>query len=502
MPPRLPIKGFSTFIAFNSCARQVFGVQSRTLCSYRSRCLRLKPLPSLSNRLGDKRHLHPTARCGAAAKNPYDVLGVKPDATPAEIKKTYFALARKYHPDTNPDKGARDKFVEIQDAYDILKDEKKRAAFDQYGAASQSPGFDPNAFGGASGFGGGFGRAGGFPGFGASFGGRGHPSGDMFEQLFGAFSAGGGGGGGGGGGRARAQETVRGTDIEVTLNVSFLEACKGTKKAINFASIIDCDPCKGSGLKEGLQRTTCSACKGTGTRTFVIESGFQMASTCNVCQGVGTTIPRGGECGVCGGTGRLRSKKQTTVEVPVGAEEGMTIRVPFAGNTPLVGKGPKGDLFVRLNVTPSTVFNRQGANLYYQAKIPFHRALLGGIVRVPTLDGEVDVRVPGGTQQGEEMVLKGRGVSYLHGAGIGDLFVKFSLQLPRSLSKRQRSLLQAYADDVEGVPSSKAAGKDTKAAKEDPLSVDNGKVYFTHKPPSLGTWLSQGWKTIRERLGF
>ncbi|PPQ90407.1 hypothetical protein CVT25_014925 [Psilocybe cyanescens] len=475
MPPRLSSSGFSTFIAFNTCARQTLGIQSRNLSVYRSSCLRLKPLSPSPKRISDQRRIHPTRPCLAAAKNPYDVLGVKPDATPAEIKKTYFALARKYHPDTNKDKGARDKFVEIQDAYDILKDEKKRQSYDQYGAASQQPGFDPNAY-----------RA----GFGGGFGGEGWPFGNarsqrtsgsqLFDELFESFS--GRGSFGGGGPRARAQQNLRGEDIDAHLSVSFLDACKGTKKKVTITPVIDCQPCSATGLKSGVKKTTCSACGGSGTRTFALDNGFQMASTCNVCQGAGSSIPRGGECSSCGGAGKVRTKEEITINVPIGAEEGTTIRVPQAGDAPLLGKGPRGDLFVRLNVAPSTVFTRQGANLSYQARIPFHRALLGGIVRVPTLEGEVDVRIPGGTQQGEEMVLKGRGVSYLNGSGTGDLFVKFNLQLPRSLTKRQRSLLEAYAEDVEGKPS----GKTDKDSKE-PLSADNGEVYFTQNPPTLGT---------------
>ncbi|KDR84822.1 hypothetical protein GALMADRAFT_233231 [Galerina marginata CBS 339.88] len=465
MPPRLPTKSISTFIAFNSCARQTLGIQSRTLSHYRSTGLRLKSRAAPTKRFSDKRQIHLTRPCLAAQKNPYDVLGVKPDATPAEIKKTYFGLARKYHPDTNPDKGARDKFVEIQDAYDILKDEKKRAAYDQYGSASQTPGFDPSAFGGAGGFGAGFGGGNsGFPGW--AFGGGGRPggrppTGDLFEQLFGAFAA--------GGARSRAQQNLRGENIQVSLTVSFLEACKGTKKKITITPVVDCSTCTGSGLKSGVQRTTCSTCGGSGTQTFALDNGFQMASTCSTCHGAGSATPRGGECSNCGGSGKVRMKEQITVDIPIGSEEGMAIRVPNAGDAPLVNKGPRGDLYIRLTVTPSNVFNRQGANLYYQARIPFHRALLGGIVRVPTLDGEVDVRIPGGTQQGEEMVLKGRGVHDLHGTSTGDLFVKFSLQLPRTLTKRQREYLEAYADDVEN----KHSGSQAHHGAKEPLSADN-----------------------------
>ncbi|KIM48362.1 hypothetical protein M413DRAFT_440091 [Hebeloma cylindrosporum] len=492
MPPRLPIKGFSTFIAFNSCARQALGFQNRPFHLYQSRCLRLKPLPIPSIRLADKRRLHATAPRASSPKNPYDVLGVKPDATPAEKENLLRVpkLARKYHPDTNPDKGARDKFVEIQDAYDTLKDEKKRAAFDQYGSASQNPNFDPNAFAGAGGFGG-FGRAGGFPGFGGSFNdGGGQPAGDLFEQLFGSFA---------GGGRTRSQQPMRGNDIEATVSVSFLEACKGAKKTVTITPVADCKPCAGSGLRDGVKRKKCTTCGGSGARTFVVSNGFQMSSTCDACDGAGTTVPRGGECSSCGGAGKVRVKQDVVVDIPVGAEEGMALRLPNLGDAPLSNKGPRGDLFIRLNVMPSTVFKRQGANLYYQARIPFHRALLGGIVRVPTLDGEVVVRIPSGTQQGEEMVLKGRGVSYLNSAGKGDLFVRFFLQLPRTLTKHQRALLEAYAQDIEGRPS-KSQTKSTAEETKDPLATDNGEVYFTHKPPSLGARLSQRWHNIRDRI--
>ena len=189
--------------------------------------------------------------------------------------------------------------------FQILKDEKKRANFDQYGAASQMPGFDPNAFAGASGFASGFGRNGGFPGF--QFQGNG---GDLFEQLFGSFA--------GTGGRSRPTANARGDDVETSLTITFLEACKGTKKKVNITPVADCTTCSATGLKEGVQRKTCSACGGSGTRTFVVDSGFHMASTCNVCAGVGSTVPRNGECGTCGGVGKVRTKESITVDIPVG----------------------------------------------------------------------------------------------------------------------------------------------------------------------------------------
>ncbi|KAH6917555.1 DnaJ protein [Coprinopsis sp. MPI-PUGE-AT-0042] len=449
--PRLIAHKFSSFVAFYSCSRQLtarsFGtVQSRRPFDQKERTVRRHKA------IGNKRAFHATNRI-CASKNPYEVIGVKKDASAADIKKAYFALARKWHPDTNPDKSAREKFQEIQEAYDTLKDDKKRAAYDQYGSASQQQGFDPNAFGG--GFGG-FGGAGGFGGgsFRGGFGGfqdfsevfgaggrRRQGQGDLFEELFGAFNSGRG---------PRASANIRGSDIETSVNITFLEACKGSTKTVNVQPVVNCGTCSGSGLKEGAKRTTCGSCGGTGERTFVINNGFQMATTCETCEGVGSTIPRSGQCSSCGGAGKVRVKKAVKVSIPAGIEDGMTVRVPNSGDAPITGSGAVGDLLVRVHVARSNVFQRQGTNIYYNSNIPFYTALLGGRVRVPTLDGEVDVRIPGGTQPGEEMVLKGRGVDAVYGGGKGDLFVKFGVSIPRSMTTRQRELIQAFADEVDG----------------------------------------------------
>ncbi|THH18100.1 hypothetical protein EW146_g2824 [Bondarzewia mesenterica] len=482
MSSRLSSQGISSFISFYSYARAIPG---KPLASRRALCLQVgqphsRRLRDPHSALG-KRHFHAsTPSC--APKNPYEVLGVKKDASPAEIKKVYFSLARKYHPDTNPDKNAQTKFVEIQEAYDTLKDEKKRAAYDQYGAASQQPGFDPNTFGrnpfeGAGGFSG-------FHDFGATFGGERGQS-DLFEQLFGAF-----------GGRARArgspfQGNTRGEDIEASVGVSFLDAAKGTSRTVNVSPVINCSTCSGSGLKSGAKRTTCQSCGGTGTVTYVIDSGFQMASTCHTCQGTGTTVPRGSQCPACAGVGKVRERKSVKVDIPAGVEDGMTIRVPNAGDAPVAGKGPAGDLLVRVNVAASKTFRRQGTNLYHDARIPFHVALLGGRARVPTLDGDVDVRLPGGTQQGEEMRLKDRGLPQVFSGEKGDLFIKFTIQLPRSLTKRQREILQEYADDVEGRspgPTKRSSPEESNTspssgqASQTAAGDDNGRASST--PPS------------------
>ncbi|KAJ6604297.1 DnaJ protein [Mycena vulgaris] len=413
-----------------------------------------------------------------AQKNPYQVLGVAKDATPAEIKKVYFSLARKYHPDTSTDKGAQDKFVEIQAAYDILKDEQKRQAYDQFGAASQEPGFDPNAFSGFGGGGGG-GNFSGFQGFNSAFSGE-----DLFSQLFQGM----------GGSRSGFAQSSRGGDLEVSIRISFLESCKGTSRKVNITPVVDCSSCSGSGLKSGAKRSACSACKGTGTRTYVIDSGFQMASTCNTCSGTGSTVSRNAECSHCGGVGKVRSKTTVEVDVLPGVEDGTTLRVPKRGDAPISGKGNPGDLLVRIHVTASKDFSRQGNNLYHKTRIPMHVALLGGKVRVPTLDGDVDVRVPTGTQQDEEMVLKGRGVPSRNGADGGDLFVSFSVQLPRSLTNRQRELLQQYADDIEG----RSPG-DT----PDDAADDNGTASFTRfSSAPTGGWMNRAWQHLRRLTGI
>lgn len=378
-------------------------------------------------------------------------MGVSRSASAKEIKGAYYQLAKKHHPDTNPDKSdkAKEKFVEIQTAYDILSDEGKKRAFDQYGTTDgSSPGFDP--FGGGGG-GNPFAGAGGFGGFGGGFGAGGNPS-DIFDSLFGAF------GGGTGGSRSRgagfAGET-RGDDLETGVNVSFEEACLGATRNVTINPIERCGTCSGDGLKKGARKTTCGVCNGTGTRTFVIQSGFQMASTCPACGGAGSSVAAGDACGSCDGVGRVRGRKTVQVKIPPGVDDGAKIRLEGAGDAPLQGTGPAGNLFVRINVRKSTVWRRQGSNLHYSAKVPLHVALLGGRVRVPTLEGDVEVRVPAGTQVGDEMLLRGRGVSNLMRRGDkGDLLVGFEVAIPRSLSKRQKEILQMYADDVEGRTSS------------------------------------------------
>jgi molecular chaperone DnaJ len=335
--------------------------------------------------------------------------------------------------------------VEIQTAYDvgfslrfvgwvthglqILSDENKRQAYDRYGSASTQDGFDEAyARQGAGGFGG-------FQDFGSAFGGRPGSAGDLFESLFGGAFGGGaspfGAGFGPGGSR---QRPTRGDDLEATVTLSFLEAANGVKRKITITPVVDCKPCHGSGLKPGQKKSQCPTCRGTGQQTFQVQ-GMIMASTCQSCGGAGSTIPRDARCGECDGVGRVKERKEVEVEIPAGIEDGMKVKMPTLGDMPLSSTGPPGDLFIRVNVKPSSVFRRQGTNLYHDAKVPLHTALLGGRVRIPTLEGDVDVRVREGTQNGEEAVLKGRGlksVYSLRGRGErGDLVVSWKIQVPR-----------------------------------------------------------------------
>lgn len=390
-------------------------------------------------------------------KNPYETLGVKRDASAKDIKMAYYQLAKKFHPDTNKDEKAKEQFVEIQAAYDLLSDEKRRAAFDQFGTTDENGpgpgGFNP--FGGAAG---GFGFGGGFDGSAES----------IFESLFGgAF-----------GGRARggfgASAPVRGEDVEAAVNISFEEAAKGTMRNVTVAPIESCGTCTGSGLKDGAQRTTCQVCHGTGTRTFVIQGGFQMASTCPACSGTGSSIAPADECGTCHGAGRVKVRRTVPINIPAGVDDGYRIRQDGAGDVPLAGEGPRGALYIRINVAPSRIWRRQGTNLFYPAQIPFYTAVLGGRLRVPTLDGDVDVRVPPGTQVGEEMVLRGRGIPRLGSRKNydlhGDLMVQFDVTIPRTLTKRQRELLQEFVNEYEG----KSKPKDDAKSQPDTNETESG----------------------------
>ncbi|KUI68487.1 hypothetical protein VM1G_03940 [Cytospora mali] len=386
-------------------------------------------------------------------EDPYKTLGVGKSASSSDIKKAYYGLAKKFHPDTNKDPKAKDQFAEIQSAYEILSDPKKKEQYDQFGAAA----FDPNAGPGG-------------PGGGDPFGGAGHPFGGGFGgQGFGGGGFGGGGfgfedlfnqafGGKRGGRNPFAQETaVVGENIEVQTTISFLEAAKGTNKTITITPLVTCGTCGGNGLKDGAQRSTCQSCGGSGTRVHFMSGGFQMASTCNVCGGSGSTVPKGSQCKPCKGDGVVRERKTLTVDIPGGIEDGMRLRVDGQGDAPALGasgdpnaRGIKGDLLVFVRVAPDQKFTRAGSDILYTSTIPFTTALLGGEVTVPTLDGQVNVKVATGTATGDKMTLTGMGMKKLNGrrGGSGDLKVEFKVNMPKYLTANQRTLVEMLADEI------------------------------------------------------
>lgn len=388
-------------------------------------------------------------------KNPYSVLGVGKEASASEIKRAYYGLAKKYHPDTNKDASAKEKFSEAQSAYETLSDPEKKQAYDRYGgqAFDQNGGFNPGAggpFSGASA--GGFHGFGGFGGGSGGFGG-GFSSADInIDDIFSAFAGGGGRRGARGRGSPFQQPVYVGEDIEVQSNISFMDAAKGTTKEIFITPLVKCNPCKGEGLKDGKKRSQCKQCNGTGAQVHVIQ-GFQMSSTCGACGGAGTSIPRGSECGSCRGDGVVRERRSIKVDIPAGVEDGMRLRVSGEGDAAEGQPGSRvqrGDLYVSIRVSPDRRFTRSGADVLYTAALPLTTALLGGEVKVPTLDGEVKVKVATGTGTGDTITLSGMGMRKLGGrrGAQGDLKVEFKVAMPKSLSANQRTILEMLADEM------------------------------------------------------
>ncbi|PBP19618.1 BRO1-like domain-containing protein [Diplocarpon rosae] len=386
-------------------------------------------------------------------KNPYTVLGVDKNASAGEIKKAYYGLAKKFHPDTNKDPTAKDKFAEAQSSYELLTDPQKKAAWDQYGAAAFDQGGNPTGPGGGGGdpFGGGFGGGpgDGFPGgFGGGFGGA-----DFnFEDLFKGFT---------GGRRTRAgqnpfqEEVLVGETIEVQTQISFAEAAKGTSKTITIQPLTTCKTCSGNGMKTGTKRTECKSCGGTGTRVHFMSGGFQMASTCGACGGQGVTIPKGSECRACSGNGVVRERKTITVDVPGGIDDGMRIRLDREGDAPATGtaanpgaRSIRGDLYVLVRVATDPKYRRSGTDILYTATIPLTTGLLGGEVTIPTLDGDVKVKVATGTGTGDKITLGGKGMKKIGKRGHGDLKVEFKILMPKYLSANQRAIVEMLADEL------------------------------------------------------
>ncbi len=359
----------------------------------------------------------------------YEVLGVGRGATDDEIKKAYRKLAKKYHPDLNPDdNSAEQKFKEVSEAYEILSDKEKRSRYDQFGHA----GVDPNFGAGGGGFGG-------FGGF---------DMGDIFGDIFGGF-------GGFGGGRSARRGPQRGSNVSTEVTITFEEAAFGCEKEINLSRIETCPDCSGSGAKPGTEVTTCSVCGGRGqvtTTQRTILGNMQTVTTCSACGGKGKVAKE--PCSKCAGKGRVKKGRKIKVKIPAGIDDGQTISLGGQGNAGEQG-APSGDLYVSVFVRPSQMFERNGFDVSYKMDISFAEAALGATVEVPTLDGKVKYEIPEGTQPGTVFRFKGKGIPYLKRNGRGDQYVMVNVVVPKKLSNKQKELLKEFA----GMTNSKEKSK-------------------------------------------
>ncbi len=357
-----------------------------------------------------------------AKKDYYDILGVSKGADKDEMKKAYRKKAMQYHPDRNPDdKEAEKKFKELNEAYDVLKDDQKRAAYNQFGHAAFEGGMGGGA--GRGGFSGGF-DAGGFT--------------DIFEEMFGDFM---GGGAARGGGRARSG-AMRGNDVRANLEITLEQAYKGTKAKIRVPTMESCDRCEGSGAEPGTQPETCQHCNGSG-KVRVQQGFFTIERTCPNCSGAGRSIKD--PCRNCSGAGRIRKEKKLEVQVPSGVEDGTRIRLAGEGEAGTRG-GPAGDLYVFVSVKPHRFFKRDGANLYCRVPVSMVDAALGGSVEVPIIDGSKNkVSIPAGTQAGTQLRLRNKGMSVLRSQSRGDMYIEIAVETPINLSKKQKDLLNEFA---------------------------------------------------------
>lgn len=359
------------------------------------------------------------------AKDFYETLGISKGASSDEIKKAYRKLAMKYHPDQNKDNpDAEAKFKEVNEAYDVLKDEQKRAAYDQFGSAA----FEQSGMGGAGGFGGfrgGF-DASGFGGFS-----------DIFEDMFGDAMRGRGGG--------SRTGPMRGNDLQYQMDISLEEAFTGKDITIKVPVMETCGECKGSGAEKGTSTEECPACNGSG-RMRMQQGFFTIERTCSTCGGAGTVIRN--PCKNCSGQGRVRREKTLKVTVPKGIETGRRIRLSGEGEAGLRG-GSSGDLYVLIHVKAHKFFERDGANLYCRVPIPMTTASLGGEIEVPTIEGKrTQIKIPQGTQTGQQLRLRGKGMSIMRSESRGDMYIEVFVETPVNLNKEQKDILKRLAEDL------------------------------------------------------
>ena len=349
----------------------------------------------------------------------YEVLGVDKGADDAAIKSAYRKLAKQYHPDLHPgDKEAEAKFKEVNEAYSILSDAEKRAAYDRYGHAA----FDPSMGGGGAGAGGGFGGFGGFD------------MGDIFSSFF-----------GGGGGASRRNARIDGEDVALRVYLSFDEAFAGVKRDVKFDRIEKCADCGGTGAEKGSKIETCSVCKGRGTvltQRQTLLGMMQSEQTCQACRGTGKSIKN--PCKNCRGSGYVKLTKTLEVTIPAGIDDGQRIVLRGQGNSGRNG-GMAGDLLIEVRVRPHELFERRGSNLYCEIPISFTDAALGAEIEVPTMTGKTKFTIPEGTQSGAEFTVKGQGMPSVSSKRKGDLIFSVAVEVPKGLSSQQKKILSDFA---------------------------------------------------------
>ena len=353
-----------------------------------------------------------------AKRDFYDVLGVSKSASPEELKSAYRKLAVKYHPDKNPgDKASEDKFKEAGEAYGILSDKEKKQNYDNFGHAA---------------FEGGGGRQGG--GFGGGFGGADFS--DIFEDFFGDF-------GGGGRSNSRRNSSNRGSDLRYDLSISLEEAFEGKKQDIKFSTTEKCNTCKGNGSRPGSSPDRCSTCGGNG-KVRSNQGFFTVQQTCPQCAGSGEEITD--PCTNCNGLGSKQTSKKLSVTIPKGVDDGTRIRLAGKGEAGTKG-GTSGDLYLFINVHSHDLFKRSDENLFFEFPISIADAALGTTIEIPTIDGgRAKIKIPDGTQSGKQFRLKGKGMPYIRGSGNGDLYVQVNTEVPISLNKAQKELLEKFRE--------------------------------------------------------
>lgn len=367
-----------------------------------------------------------------AKRDYYEILGVTRQATEADLKSAFRKLAKEHHPDRNPDdKGAEQKFKELNEAYEVLKDPQKRAAYDQFGHAA----FEGGGRGGQGGFG---------PDFASSMS-------DIFDDLFGEFM----GGRRGGPQRGRGNGRERGADMRYNMEISLAEAFSGKQAQIKVPTSVRCEPCSGTGAKPGTKPSQCPTCSGSG-KVRASQGFFTIERTCPGCHGRGEFIDD--PCRSCDGAGRITKERTLQVSIPAGVEDGTRIRLAGEGEAGARG-GPAGDLYIFLAIKPHEFFQRDGADIFCRVPIAMTVAALGGNIEVPTLDGSrVKVPIPAGSETGKQFRLKGKGMPVLRSNVQGDMYIQVEVETPKNLTRRQRELLEEFANEAKADNSPASTG--------------------------------------------